>query len=120
MKQKCDIKTCKVYKWKACLNVHSGKQEYAVNYFEMYAPIVTWYTVYLLLILSILLKWHTQQIDFVLVFPQAEIEYDMYLELPKGIKTKHGNGKTHHALKLLKKQAGSLALWITSIHCIHQ
>lgn len=59
MKRKRDIKTRKVYKWKARLNVHGGKQEYAVNYFETYAPVVTWYTVRLLLILSILLGWHT-------------------------------------------------------------
>jgi hypothetical protein len=89
MKRKRDIKTRKVYKWKARLNVHGGKQEYAVNYFETYAPVVTWYTVRLLLILSILLGWHTRQIDFVLAYPQADIEYDMYMELPKGIETKY-------------------------------
>jgi Reverse transcriptase (RNA-dependent DNA polymerase) len=92
------------------LNVHGGKQEYAVNYFETYAPVVTWYTVRLLIILSILLGWHTRQIDFVFAYPQADIEYDMYMELPKGIEMKYGNGKTQ-VLKLLKnlygqKQAG--------------
>jgi hypothetical protein len=45
MKHKRDIKMRKVYKWKARLNVHGRKQEYAVNYFDMYAPVVTWYTV---------------------------------------------------------------------------
>ena len=80
--------------------------------------VVTWATVRLLLILSILLKWHTRQIDFVLAFPQAEIEYDMYMELPKGIETKYGNGKTH-VLKLLKnlygqKQAGRV--WNQFLH----
>jgi len=118
MKRKRDIKTRKVYKWKARLNVHGGRQEYAVNYFETYAPVVTWYTVRLLLILSILLKWHTRQIDFILAYPQADIEYDMYMELPKGIETKHGNGKTH-VLKLLKnlygqKQAGRV--WNQHLH----
>ena len=42
----------------------------------------------------------------------------MYMELPKGIKTKHGNGKTH-VLKLLKhlygqKQAGQV--WNQHLH----
>ena len=45
MKCKRDIKTREVYKWKARLNVHGGKQEYAVNYFETYSPVVTWATV---------------------------------------------------------------------------
>ncbi len=51
-----------------------------------------------------------RQIYFVMAFPQAPIEMDMYMELPKGIKTRHGNSKDH-VLKLLQniygqKQAG--------------
>jgi hypothetical protein len=45
-----------------------------------------------------------------MVYPQAPIEMDMYMELPTGIHTKHGNSKDH-VLKLLaniygQKQAG--------------
>ena len=110
MKRKRDIKTQRVYKHKARLNVHGGKQEYGENYFETFSPVVTWFSIRLLLVLAILNSWHTRQVDFVLAYPQADIEYDMYMELPHGIKTKHGNGKTH-VLKLLKnlygqKQAG--------------
>jgi hypothetical protein len=110
MKRKRDIKTQKVNKYKARLNVHGGKQEYAINYFETYAPVVTWFSIRLLLVLSILNKWYTRQVDFILAYPQADIEFDMYMDLPKGIETKYGNGKTH-VLKLLKnlygqKQAG--------------
>jgi hypothetical protein len=110
MKRKRDIKTQRVYKHKARLNVHGGKQEYGVNYFETFAPVVTWVAVRIILILSILNKWHTRQVDFVLAYTQADIEFDMYMDLPKGIKTKYGDGKTH-VLKLLKnlygqKQAG--------------
>jgi hypothetical protein len=62
------------------------------------------------LTLSLLYDWHTRQIDFILAYPQAPIEFDMYMELPKGIEMKDGNRKTH-VLKLLKnlygqKQAG--------------
>jgi hypothetical protein len=92
------------------LNVHGGKQVYGENCFEMYAPVVTWFSIYLVLILSIINKWYTKQVDFVLAYTQADIQFDMYMELPKGIKTKYSNGKTH-VLKLLKnlygqKQAG--------------
>eukprot|EP00957_Ditylum_brightwellii_P010854 822814-Ditylum_brightwellii.AAC.1 len=41
MKRKCDIKTGKILKWKACLNVHGGQQVHGINYWETYAPIVT-------------------------------------------------------------------------------
>jgi hypothetical protein len=45
-----------------------------------------------------------------MAFPQAPIEMDMYMELPTGIHTKHGNSRDH-VLKLLanihgQKQAG--------------
>jgi hypothetical protein len=43
MKRKRDIKTQQVYKHKARLNVHGGKQVYGKNYFETYAPVVTWF-----------------------------------------------------------------------------
>eukprot|EP00957_Ditylum_brightwellii_P144037 10975346-Ditylum_brightwellii.AAC.1 len=42
MKQKRDIKTRQVTKYKTRLNVHGGQQEYGINYFDTYVPVVTW------------------------------------------------------------------------------
>ena len=86
MKRKRDIKTQRVYKHKARLNVHGGKQEFGENYFETYAPVVTWFSIRLLLVLSIINNWYTRQVDFVLAYTQADIEFDMYMELPKELK----------------------------------
>jgi hypothetical protein len=52
----------------------------------------------------------SKQIDFVMAYPQAPIEMDMFMELPTGIVTKFGNSKDY-VLKLLRnlygqKQAG--------------
>jgi Reverse transcriptase (RNA-dependent DNA polymerase) len=112
MKRKREFKTQQVYIYKARLNVHGRQQEYAVNYFETHAPVVTWPSVRTLLTLSIIHRWCTRQIDFVLAYPQAPIEFDIYMELPKGIETKYGNGRTH-VLKLKcnvydQKQAGRI------------
>jgi hypothetical protein len=57
----------------------------------MYAPVVTWFSIQLLLVLSILNNWHTHQVDFVLAYTQADIKFNMYIELPMGIETKYGN-----------------------------
>jgi hypothetical protein len=110
MKRKRDLVTREVYKHKARLNVHGGQQQFGVNYNETYSPVVMWFSLRTLLTLSLLNEWHTRQIDFVLAYPQAPIEFDMYMELPKGVEMKDGNRKTH-VLKLLKnlygqKQAG--------------
>jgi hypothetical protein len=55
-------------------------------------------------------NWHTRQFDFVLANPQEPIEFDLYMEFPKGIQLSSGNSKTH-VLRLINnlyghKQAG--------------
>jgi glutamine synthetase adenylyltransferase len=67
MKQKRDILTRKVLKNKARLNVHRGQQEYAVNFFETYSPVVTWAAVKPMTTLAWLNNWHTRQCDFVFI-----------------------------------------------------
>ena len=55
-----------------------------------------------MIVFGILFKQAMGQIDFVMAYPQAPIEMDMYMELVlQGIRTKHGNSKDH-ALKLLQ------------------
>ena len=60
--------------------------------------------------MGIIFDWALHQVDFVMAYPQAPVETDIYMELPQGIQTKTGNSKDH-VLKLLKniygqKQAG--------------
>jgi hypothetical protein len=52
MKRKRDILTRKVLKYKARLNVHGGQQEFSVNFFETYSPVVTWAAVRLMTTLA--------------------------------------------------------------------
>jgi hypothetical protein len=84
MKKKRRILSREVYKWKAQLNAHGGQQEHGVNFWETYAPIVNWFSICLYLVILILKGWETRQIDFVLAFPQANIECDIYMEFPMG------------------------------------
>ena len=118
MKRKRDIKTQQVYKYKARLNIHGGQQEYGVHYTETYSPVVNWFSVRLLLVMAIINKWHTRQVDFVLAYPQAPIPYDNYMKLPHGIKTTQGDGCTH-VLKLIQNIYGgrnSGRVWNEYLH----
>ena len=55
MKRKRRILTRQVYKWKARLNIHGGKQEYGINYWgETYAATLSWPPIRFLLTLSII------------------------------------------------------------------
>jgi hypothetical protein len=57
MKRKRRIATREIYKWKARLTVHGGRQTKGINYWETYAPLVQWSTTRLFLTLSVLRGW---------------------------------------------------------------
>ena len=110
MRRKRKINTQEVYKWKARLNVHGGQQVHGIHFWDTYAPVVTWQTVRLFLILSLILGWQSRQLDFVMAYPQAPAEMPLYMQLPQGYQRK-GISRRTHALKLLRnvygqKQAG--------------
>jgi hypothetical protein len=57
LRRKCDLTTNKVKSHKARLNLHGGNQVYGMNYFETYAPVVTWFTIRLIFIFGIIFCW---------------------------------------------------------------
>ncbi len=54
---KRDLTKNKVKSHKARLNLHGGKQVYGMNYFETYAPVVTWFAIRLMIIFGIIFCW---------------------------------------------------------------
>jgi hypothetical protein len=109
MRRKRDIESRSVYKWKARLNIHGGKQIKGLNYWDTYAPVASWAAIRVVLAIAALKKWKTKQMDFVLAFPQAPVETDLYMEIPTGFGMK--SGKENKVLKLKnhlygQKQAG--------------
>jgi Reverse transcriptase (RNA-dependent DNA polymerase) len=95
MTRKIRLKTNKVCKYKVRLNIHGGKQDYGVNYWETYAPVVTWAAIWLLLVLALMYGWCTIPVNFVLAYPQAPVECPLYMKIPKGFQVQHGNRQTH-------------------------
>ena len=63
------------------------KQQFAVDYFRVWSPLVNWTTVRLLLILSVILDLATQQVDYTAAFVHAPIDkppgYDKFNDLQK-------------------------------------
>jgi hypothetical protein len=76
---KRDITTNEIKKYKARLNLHGGKHEYGMNYYETFAPVVTWFSIRLLIVIGILCGWALHQCGFIMAYPQALIECDMYV-----------------------------------------
>ena len=74
----------RINKHKARLCAHGGMQRWGENYWETYSPVVNMVTVKLLLVISKLHGLDSKSIDFVLAFPQAELDVDIWMELPVG------------------------------------
>ena len=85
---------------------------------ETYAPVVNWLSVRLLMTVAIIHGLSPKSVDFVLAFPQEELDVDIYMEIQTGMhlednqhpSTQDG-GKGNYTLKLKKslyglKQAG--------------
>ncbi|CAJ1958093.1 unnamed protein product [Cylindrotheca closterium] len=85
MKRKRNIKTGKVKKWKAWLNIDGSRMVKHCNYDLTYAPVASWGIIKLLLALALTLGWHTVQLDYVLAFTQSPVERELYMQIPKGI-----------------------------------
>jgi hypothetical protein len=73
-----------VRKLKGRFCVRGDMQKEGIDVFETFAPVVSWTTIRLLLILSVILKLETTQVDYTSAFCQAPMEHDVFVALPKG------------------------------------
>ena len=93
--------------------MHGGQLTWRLDYWDTYAPVVSWASIQLLLIIARIHGLKSKSIVFVLAFPQANLDVPVYMELPAGINpTNVSDGDRHrYVLKLNKslyglKQAG--------------
>ena len=110
MKRKRDIKTGTIKKYKARLNIDGSRMQKGKDFDLTYAPVATWNAIRLVLALVLINGWCTVQLDYVLAFPQAPIERQLYMTMPKGMKIVKGDPKDY-VLKIKRniygqKQAG--------------
>ena len=92
-----------ILKHKARLCAHGGMQRWGIDFWETYAPVVNWISMRLLLILAIIHGLDTKSIDFVLAFPLAKLETNVFVELPYGFN--YGR-KGQYVLKIKKHLYG--------------
>ena len=72
-------------KHKARLCCHGGQQQWGVNYWDTYAPVVSWSSIRILMTMAKLHNLHTKSIDFVQAYPQAELKSTIFLRSPPGV-----------------------------------
>jgi hypothetical protein len=62
--------------------------------------VATWSSIWTIVKLAVLKGWQTRQLDFVLAYTQADVETDLYMEIPQGFQMK---GKDQECVLKLKK-----------------
>ncbi len=108
VKRKKKIATREIYKWKARLNIDGSKQEEGVKFWETFMPVASWSTIRMVLILDLIHKWDTRQIDFVLAYTEVAVEYKLAMSISKGFEVE---GDEEYALKLNKRPNWSETSW---------
>ena len=93
-------------KHKARICAHGGMQTWGQNYWETYAPVVNWASVRMLLAIAKIHDLPSKGIDFVLAFPQAELEVPVYMELPIGFVSENDERRGKYVLRLNKSLYG--------------
>jgi hypothetical protein len=73
-----------INKYKARPCVRGFSQEYGVDYFKTFAPIVRMESLRILLALAIAQGWEIHQMDVVSVYLLGDLEKEAYIEVPKG------------------------------------
>jgi hypothetical protein len=106
-KRKRDLRTGDIKKHKARLCLDGSKQTKGVDFWETYAPVATWNSIRVLLIMSLTHRWHNKQLDYVQAFPQAPPETQLYVRLPAGIHLDGGISSSTHVMKVLRNVYGS-------------
>ena len=71
-------------KRKVRLCTHIGMQKWGDSYWEAYSPVLNILTVRLIIVISKIRILDSRAIDFVLGFPQAELEEYIWMQLPIG------------------------------------
>ena len=100
MKRKRDIMTRQITKYKARLNIDGSRMKKGQHYDETYAPVAKWNSIRILLTLALLHRWKTTQLDYVLAFPQAPVEKELYMEIPKGYEIENSKKGEDHLKSL--------------------
>lgn len=96
---------------KARICTDGSQQQYGIDYWDTFAPTVTWSTARLVLCLSSLLNLHGCQINYTQAFPQVDLNDPVFMRIPEGwqLTDTVGNIIPNMAINLKKNLYGTKA-----------
>ena len=107
MRRKREIQTQQIYKWNIRLNVGGHRQRKYIDYDpDTYSTVVAWPNICTYLIFVLLNKWKTRQLDFVLAYPHATVEREIFMHIPRRFHIPTPSNKKY-VLKILQNIYGT-------------
>lgn len=104
-----------VDKHKARLVVKGYKQQYGINYQEVFAPVIRLETIRLVLAIAAQNDWKVHQMDVKSAFLNGYLEEDVYVDQPSGYKRKGQEHKVCHLKKALYGLKQAPRAWYSRI-----
>ena len=86
-------------KHRARLNIECSRMKQGICYDQTYTPVSSWSSICILLIMVSVHICYTKQLDCVELLPQALVEQELYMQIPKGIKL-YGKDSNYYMLQL--------------------
>ena len=80
-------------------------QQWGIHYWETFDSVVNWLSVRLIVIILLMENLPMHAIDFVLAFPQAELDVPIFMELPVGFTVQTGD-RGEYLIQLKKSLYG--------------
>lgn len=101
---------------KARMVILGCKQIFGLDYYHTFSPVVKFTTIRILLAMTAVYDLECEQMDVVTAFLNGDLDEDIYMQIPEGLRTKENDGKVCKLNKALYGLKQAPRQWYAKIH----
>jgi len=101
---------------KARMVILGCQQIFGLDYYHTFAPVVKFTTIRTLLATVAVYDWECEQMDVVTAFLNGDLDEDIYMQIPEGLRTPDNEGKVCKLNKALYGLKQAPRQWYAKIH----
>lgn len=77
------------------LKIDGSRMQKGIIYEQSHDLVASWNSIRLLLTMTAVYSWHTKQLNYTAVLPSTPIEWDFYIQIPKGVSLKSKSSEAY-------------------------